>query len=86
VAVHKERCTLSTNNENWMISQIYQLVHFAEGLFRLCLAMLQCHACDALYRLFSALNLSQASFRLLNTAPLIITCSVVAVVGSCSTR
>lgn len=32
---------------------------------------------------FSFLNLSQASFSVLNTAPAIMRCSVVAVVGSC---
>ena len=31
---------------------------------------------------FSSLNLSQASFNVLNTAPAIILCSVVAVIGS----
>ena len=34
-------------------------------------------------RPFSLLNLSQASLSVLKTAPLIIFCSVVAVVGSC---
>ena len=34
------------------------------------------------HKLFSALNLSHASFKVANTAALIIFCSVVAVVGS----